>query len=330
VTAPLRDGWGREIRSLRVSVTDRCNFRCRYCMPAEGLQWLAKPEVLTFEELHRLVAVMARMGVREVRLTGGEPLVRRDLPDLVRRLSAVAGVEDLSLTTNGVLLDRLAGPLADAGLRRLNVSLDSLSHTRFAEITRRDALDRVLAGLDTAEREVRLRPIKVNCVAIRGFSESEVPALAELARRKPFVVRFIEFMPLDADDRWDADQVLSGAEIRAIIEERWPLVEVPAGPSSTARRFRFADDAGEVGFVSPVTEPFCSSCDRIRVTADGRLRTCLFSRTEWDLQAPLRDGASDAELEEVIRNAVAHKELKHRINEPGFVRASRTMSQIGG
>jgi cyclic pyranopterin phosphate synthase len=330
VTAPLRDGWGREIRSLRVSVTDRCNFRCRYCMPAEGLQWLAKPEVLTFEELHRLVTVVARMGVREVRLTGGEPLVRRGLPDLVRRLSLVAGVEDLSLTTNGVLLDRLAGPLADAGLRRLNVSLDSLSHTRFAEITRRDALDRVLAGLDAAEREARLRPIKVNCVAIRGFSESEVPALAELARRKPFVVRFIEFMPLDADDRWDADQVLSGAEIRAIIAERWPLVEMPAGPSSTARRFRFADGAGEVGFVSPVTEPFCSSCDRIRVTADGRLRTCLFSRTEWDLQAPLRDGASNAELEEVIRNAVAHKELKHRINEPGFVRASRTMSQIGG
>jgi GTP 3',8-cyclase len=327
---PLSDGWGREIRSLRVSVTDRCNFRCRYCMPAEGLQWLAKPEVLTFEELHRLVAVMARMGVREVRLTGGEPLVRRDLPDLVRRLAVVPGVEDLSLTTNGVLLDRLAGPLADAGLRRLNVSLDSLSHTRFAQITRRDALDRVLAGLAAAEAEVRLRPIKVNCVAIRGFSETEVPALAALARRKPFVVRFIEFMPLDADDRWDADQVLSGADIRAIIEERWPLVEVPAGPSSTARRFRFADGAGEVGFVSPVTEPFCSSCDRVRVTADGRLRTCLFSRTEWDLQAPLRDGASDAELEEVIRNAVAHKELKHRINEPGFVRASRTMSQIGG
>jgi cyclic pyranopterin phosphate synthase len=330
VTAPLRDGWGREIRSLRVSVTDRCNFRCRYCMPAEGLQWLAKPDVLTFEELHRLVTVMARMGVREVRLTGGEPLVRRDLPDLVRRLAVVPGVEDLSLTTNGVLLDRLAGPLADAGLRRLNVSLDSLSHTRFAQITRRDALDRVLTGLDAAEREVRLRPIKVNCVAIRGFSESEVPALAELARRRPFVVRFIEFMPLDADDRWDADQVLSGAEIRTIIEEHWALMEVPAGPSSTARRFRFADGAGEVGFVSPVTEPFCSSCDRIRVTADGRLRTCLFSRTEWDLQAPLRDGASDAELEEVIRNAVAHKELKHRINEPGFVRASRTMSQIGG
>jgi GTP 3',8-cyclase len=330
VTAPLSDGWGREIRSLRVSVTDRCNFRCRYCMPAEGLQWLPKPEMLSFEELHRLVTVMARMGVSEVRLTGGEPLVRRDLPDLVRRLATVPGVEDLSLTTNGVLLDRLARPLADAGLRRLNVSLDSLSHTRFAEITRRDALDRVLAGLDAAERETRLRPIKVNCVAIRGFSEAEVPALAELARRKPFVVRFIEFMPLDADDRWDADQVLSGAEIRAIIERQWPLEEIPAGPSSTARRFRFADGAGELGFVSPVTEPFCSSCDRIRVTADGRLRTCLFSRTEWDLQSPLRDGATDADLEEVIRNAVTHKELKHRINEPGFVRASRTMSQIGG
>ena len=330
MTPPLSDGWGREIRSVRLSVTDRCNFRCRYCMPAEGLQWLNKPEVLTFEELQRLVRVMAAMGVSEVRLTGGEPLVRRDLPDLVQRLATVPGVDDLSLTTNGVLLDRLAGPLADAGLRRLNVSLDSLSHTRFAEITRRDALDRVLAGLDAAQRETRLRPIKVNCVAIRGFSETEVPALAELARRKPFVVRFIEFMPLDADDRWDADQVLSGADIRAIIEERWALQEIPAGPSSTARRFRFADGAGELGFVSPVTEPFCSSCDRIRVTADGRLRTCLFSRTEWDLQAPLRDGASDAELEEVIRNAVAHKELKHRINEPGFVRASRTMSQIGG
>jgi cyclic pyranopterin phosphate synthase len=330
VTEALRDGWGREIHSLRISVTDRCNFRCRYCMPAEGLPWLPKPEVLTFEELHRLVTITAAMGVAEVRLTGGEPLVRRDLPDLVARLSTVPGVEDLSLTTNGVLLDRLAGPLADAGLRRLNVSLDSLSHTRFAQITRRDALDRVLAGLAAAEREPRLRPIKVNCVAIRGFSEAEVPALAALARRKPFVVRFIEFMPLDADERWDADQVLTGAEIRRLIERQWPLEEIPARPSSTARRFRFADGAGELGFVSPVSEPFCSSCDRIRLTADGHLRTCLFSRAEWDLRAPLRDGATDPELEEAIRNAVAHKELKHRINDPGFVRASRTMSQIGG
>lgn len=327
---PLTDSWGREIRSLRVSVTDRCNFRCRYCMPAEGLPWLAKPEVLSFEEIHRLVRLMAAMGVREVRLTGGEPLVRRDLPELVEVLAETPGVEDLSLTTNGVLLDRLAAPLVAAGLRRVNVSLDSLSHTRFAEITRRDALDRVLKGLEVAEAFPELRPIKVNSVAIRGFSETEVPALAELARRKPYIVRFLEFMPLDADERWDADKVLSGAEIRAIVEQHWPLEEIPAGPSSTSRRFRFADGAGEIGFISPVTEPFCSSCDRIRLTADGRLRTCLFSQREWDLRDALRGGAADRELRELIREAVAHKELKHRVNEPGFVRASRTMSQIGG
>jgi cyclic pyranopterin phosphate synthase len=327
---PLRDGWGREIKSLRVSVTDKCNFRCTYCMPAEGLEWLPREEILDYEEIERLVRIMAAMGVEEVRLTGGEPLVRRELPTLVRLLAGVPGVSDLSLTTNGILLDRLAGPLVDAGLRRLNVSLDSLSHVRFAEITRRDALDRVLAGLDEAERHPQLRPIKVNCVAIRGFTEDEVPALAELARRKPYVVRFIEFMPLDADEVWREDDVLTGAEIRALIEERWPLVEIPAKPSSTARRFRFADGVGEIGFVNPVSEPFCSSCDRIRLTADGQLRTCLFSRREWDLKTPLRDGSSDERVEELIRWAVRHKELKHKINEPGFVRASRSMSQIGG
>jgi cyclic pyranopterin phosphate synthase len=327
---PLVDSWGREIRSVRVSVTDKCNFRCRYCMPAEGLDWLPRDEVLSFEEIERLVGLLAAMGVDEVRLTGGEPLVRRELPVLIGKLAALDGVSDLSLTTNGVLLDRLAAPLVAAGLRRINVSLDSLSHVRFAEITRRDALDRVLAGLAEAERYPELRPIKVNCVAVRGFTEAEVPALAELARRKPYVVRFIEFMPLDADEAWREDDVLSGGEIRALIEERWPLVEVPAKASSTARRFRFADGAGEIGFVNPVTEPFCSSCDRIRLTADGKLRTCLFSRREWDLKEPLRAGASDAELEALLRHAVAHKELKHKINEPGFVRASRSMSQIGG
>ncbi|MDP9306804.1 MAG: GTP 3',8-cyclase MoaA [Actinomycetota bacterium] len=327
---PLRDSWGREIKSLRVSVTDKCNFRCRYCMPAEGLEWLAREEVLSFEEIQRLVQVLARMGVDEVRLTGGEPLVRRELPVLVGMLAGTPGVRDLSLTTNGVLLDRFAGPLVEAGLRRLNVSLDSLSHVRFAEITRRDALDRVLAGLAEAERYPQLRPIKVNCVAIRGFTEEEVPALAELARRKPYVVRFIEFMPLDADQAWRDDDVLTGGEIRALIEERWPLEELPAKASSTARRFRFADGTGEIGFVNPVSEPFCSSCDRIRLTADGQLRTCLFSRREWDLKTPLRDGSSDERLEELIRFAVAHKELKHKINDAGFVRASRSMSQIGG
>ena len=327
---PLRDSWGREIKSLRVSVTDKCNFRCRYCMPAEGLEWLERDELLTFEEIARLVRVLARMGVDEVRLTGGEPLVRRDLPTLVGMLAQTPGVRDLSLTTNGVLLDRFAAPLVEAGLRRLNVSLDSLSHIRFAEITRRDALDRVLAGLEEAERYPELRPIKVNCVAIKGFTEEEVPALAELARRKPYVVRFIEFMPLDADQAWRGDDVLTGGEIRALIDEHWPLEEVPAKPSSTARRFRFVDGAGEIGFVNPVSEPFCSTCDRIRLTADGQLRTCLFSRREWDLKTPLRDGSSDERLEQLIRFAIAHKELKHKINDPGFVRASRSMSQIGG
>ena len=300
-------------------------------MPAEGLEWLPREEVLSFEEIARLVSVLAEMGVDEVRLTGGEPLVRRDLPVLVEQLHAIPGVRDLSLTTNGVLLDRLAGPLVEAGLKRLNVSLDSLNHVRFAEITRRDALDAVLRGLAEAERYPELRPIKVNCVAVKGFTETEVPALAELARRKPYVVRFIEFMPLDADEAWREDDVLTGGEIRAIIEESYgPLEELPAKASSTARRFRFADGAGELGFVNPVSEPFCSSCDRIRLTADGQLRTCLFSRREWDLKAPLRTGASDGEIVELLRFAVRHKELKHRINDPGFVRASRSMSQIGG
>ena len=327
---PLTDSWGREIKSLRVSVTDKCNFRCTYCMPAEGLTWLPKDEVLTFEEIARLVRVMAAMGVSEIRLTGGEPLVRRDVPELVRMLAETPGVDDLSLTTNGVLLDRLAGPLVEAGLRRVNVSLDSLSHVKFAEITRRDALDSVLRGLEAAEAHPELRPIKVNCVAVKGFTEEEVPALAALARRKPYVVRFIEFMPLDADQAWEDDKVLTGAEIRAIVERHWPLEEIPAKASSTARKFRFADGQGELGFINPVSEPFCSTCDRIRLTADGHLRTCLFSRREWDLKSPLRAGASDAELATLVRKAVTQKELKHRINDPGFTRASRSMSQIGG
>ena len=328
---PLRDSWGREIKSVRVSVTDKCNFRCTYCMPAEGLQWLARDEILSFEEIARLVDLLARLGVDEVRLTGGEPLVRRDIPVLVGMLSRIEGVRDLSLTTNGVLLNRLAAPLVEAGLTRINVSLDTLNHVRFAEITRRDALDAVLRGLEEAERHPELRPIKINCVAVKGFTETEVPALAELARRKPYVVRFIEFMPLDADEAWREDDVLAGAEIRAIIEERYgPLVELGSKASSTARRFRFADGIGELGFINPVSEPFSSSCDRIRLTADGQLRTCLFSRREWDLKAPLRNGASDEELIALIRFAVRHKELKHRISDPGFVRASRSMSQIGG
>lgn len=315
---------------MRISITDRCNFRCRYCMPAEGLPWLQRSEVLTFEEIERLARILAAMGVSHVRITGGEPLVRRDAPDLIERLVRVPGLDDLALTTNGVALRTLAGPLVDAGLRRINVSLDSLDHTRFAEITRRDMLDRVLEGLEEAERYPELRPIKVNCVAMRGFTEREVVAFAELARRKPYVVRFIEFMPLDADRTWSKDDVLTGDEIRAMIESAYPLVRLPAPASSTAERWAFADGAGEVGFINPVSQPFCSSCDRIRITAEGALRTCLFALEETDLRTPLRSGADDLAIEALIREAVAGKRMKHEIGEPGFVRTAKSMSQIGG
>ena len=328
--APLVDSFDRRIESVRVSVTDRCNFRCRYCMPAEGLDWLQRSEVMTFEEIERLATLLASMGVSHLRLTGGEPLVRRDVPDLVERLAKVPGLDDLSLTTNGVALRSLAGPLVDAGLRRINVSLDSLDHTRFAEITRRDMLDRVLEGLEEAERYPELRPIKVNAVAMRGFTEREVVAFAELARRKPYVVRFIEFMPLDADRTWSKADVLTGDEIRAMIEAVYPLVRLDAPASSTAERWGFADGQGEIGFINPVSQPFCSSCDRIRITAEGALRTCLFAQNETDLRTPMRTGASDAELEAIIREALLGKRMKHEIGEPGFVRTAKSMSQIGG
>ena len=328
--APLVDSFDRRIESVRISVTDRCNFRCRYCMPAEGLEWLQRAEVLTFEEIERLARILAGMGVSHVRITGGEPLVRRDIPDLIERLAKVPGLDDLSLTTNGVALRSLAGPLVDAGLRRINVSLDSLDHTRFREITRRDMLDRVLEGLEEAERYPELRPIKVNAVAMRGFTEQEVLAFAELARRKPYVVRFIEFMPLDADRTWSKDDVLTGDEIRAMIEAVYPLVRLDAPASSTAERWGFADGAGEIGFINPVSQPFCSSCDRIRITAEGALRTCLFAQTETDLRTPMRSGADDAELEAIIREALLGKRMKHQIGEPGFVRTAKSMSQIGG
>ena len=318
------------MRSVRISVTDRCNFRCRYCMPAEGLPWLERAELLSFEEITRLVRILAATGVDEVRVTGGEPLVRRELPRLIGMLAAVPGVRDLSLTTNGVMLDRLAAPLVENGLRRINISLDSLSHVRFAEITRRDALDRVLRGIAAAERFPALHPIKINVVAVRGFTEPEIPAFAELARSRALVVRFIEFMPLDADRAWSEDSVLTGDEIRAEIERHWPLEPVPAKPSSTAKRYRFKDGRGEIGFINPVSEPFCSNCDRIRVTADGQLRTCLFSRHETDLRELLRADVDDADIDARLRQAVQRKELKHRIGDPGFEAASRSMSQIGG
>jgi cyclic pyranopterin phosphate synthase len=327
---PLVDGHGRFISDLRVSVTDRCNFRCQYCMPADGLPWLDRDDVLRFEEIERLVSLMSRMGVTDIRLTGGEPLVRREFPRLVSMLARVKGIEDLSLTTNGYLLERDAAALVDAGIKRVNVSIDSLQRDRFFQLTRRDSLPQVLRGLDAIGAFPEVRPIKVNAVALRDFTEQEAIPFAEFARSTSYQVRFIEFMPLDGDHAWSKDQVLSGEEIRAIIDRVHPLEEVPREPHSTARVFRFRDGQGEIGFINPVSEPFCADCNRIRLTADGKLRTCLFSIHETDLRAPLRSGATDADIERVIRDAVWRKELKHRVGEPGFRQPPRTMSAIGG
>jgi cyclic pyranopterin phosphate synthase len=300
-------------------------------MPAEGLPWLERSEILSFEELERLVRVFVSLGIESVRLTGGEPLVRRDFPVLVGMLARVDGLRDLALTTNGYLLERDAGALAAAGLRRVNVSVDSLQRDRFFQITRRDSLPQVLGGIDAAARHPELRPIKLNAVALRGFTEDEVLPFAAYARRTGFQVRFIEFMPLDADHAWSKDAVLTGDEVRALIERVHPLEELPREAAATARVFRFRDGGeGEIGFVNPVSDPFCADCDRVRLTSDGKLRTCLFSMHETDLREPLRTGSSDAAIAELIRAAVWRKELKHRVGEPGFRQPPRTMSAIGG
>ncbi|ADB52615.1 GTP 3',8-cyclase MoaA [Conexibacter woesei] len=326
----LKDGHGRLIGDVRISVTDRCNFRCQYCMPADGLPWLEREEILTFEEIARLVGLLASMGVHDVRLTGGEPLVRRDFPRLVEMLAAIPAVHDLSITTNGYLLERDAAALVAAGANRFNVSIDSLQRDRFFEMTRRDALPRVLRGLEALAAFPQAHPIKVNAVALRGFTEQEAIPFAEFARSHPYEVRFIEFMPLDADHAWSRDQVLTGDEVRAAIDAVYPLEPEPREPSATARVYRFADGRGRIGFINPVSEPFCGDCNRIRVTADGNLRTCLFSAGETSLRDPLRAGAGDDELARVIRDAVWRKELKHQVNDPGFVQPARTMSAIGG
>ena len=330
MTEPLYDGHGRRVSDLRVSVTDRCNFRCQYCMPADGLPWLQRQEILRFEEIERIVRVMASMGVTDLRLTGGEPLVRREFPRLVEMLAGIEGLEDLSLTTNGYLLERDADALVAAGVKRVNVSIDSLQRDRFFQLTRRDALPQVLRGLQALRRYPEVQPIKVNAVAMRGFTEEEAVPFAEFARDTAFQVRFIEFMPLDADHAWSEDAVLPGDELRALIHAVHPLEELPREPHSTARVFRFVDGRGEIGFINPVSEPFCADCNRVRLTADGKLRTCLFSLHETDLREPLRSGASDDELERIVRDAVWRKELKHHVGEEGFRQPPRTMSRIGG
>jgi cyclic pyranopterin phosphate synthase len=280
----------------------------------------------------RVARVAVSIGIEQIRLTGGEPLVRRDVPELVRMLREIEGLRSLSITTNGIMLKHLAGPLAEAGLTRINVSLDSLMREKFTKLTRRDQLSHVLEGLEELERHPAIHPIKINAVAIRGFSEEEVLDFVLLARRKPYVMRWIEFMPLDADQAWRKEDILSGAEIKAIIEAAYgPLVQIKTGdPSETARRYTFSDGIGEVGFINPVSEPFCSTCDRIRITADGQLRTCLFATEETDLRAVVRSTTDDEAIATTIRNAVWHKELKHYIGDKRFKRANRSMSMIGG
>lgn len=299
-------------------------------MPPEGLPWIEHDDVLRFEEIERLVALLTNIGVTDFRLTGGEPLVRRDFAHLAGMLAKVEGVRDLSLTTNGFLLERDAAALVEAGIKRFNISMDSLSRDRFFQLVGRDALARVLKGLDALHAAAPEAKTKINAVALRDFTEREVLPFARFARETGYEVRFIEYMPLDATGEWSPDQVLNGGEIRAIITEHYEIVERPREPHATARVFEFADGLGKIGFISPVSEPFCADCNRIRLTSDGKLRTCLFSLNETDLRGPLRAGADDVEIERIIREAVWRKELKHTVGEAGFQQPGRPMSQIGG
>ena len=326
---PLIDGFGRVHTDLRISVTDRCNLRCTYCMPLEVV-FKPREELLTFEEIGRVAGVAATLGIRTIRLTGGEPLMRRDLPELVRQLTAVPGIEEVALTTNGLLLAEQAADLHAAGLTRLNVSLDSLTAQGFERIARRPGLDRALAGLEVAKRG-GFQSIRINAVSIKGLTEAEIVPLARFCRREGFHLRFIEFMPLDAEESWDKSQVLSGADVRAVLErEIGPLVaERIDDPGQPAIDYRWMD-GGRVGFINPVTRPFCDRCDRLRLTADGQVRNCLFSTVEWDARSLLRGGGDDTAIATLIRDCVAAKRAAHGIDTPSFARPGRAMYQIGG
>lgn len=327
MTEQLVDTFGRVHRDLRISVTDRCNFRCTYCMPEDGLEWTPRSELLTFEEITRVARLLVeRFGVDSIRLTGGEPTVRVHLDTLVAMLADLGA--DLAVTTNGATLRPLAAKLAAAGLRRINISLDSLRRDRFEELTRRDELERVLDGIDAA-LEAGLDPVKVNCVVMRGVNDDELLDFARFGRDRGVTVRFIEWMPLDADGAWTNDCVVSLAEIVERIGAEFPLEAVPSG-SAPASRFRYLDGRGEVGVVASVTQSFCESCDRIRLTAEGQFRNCLFATDEYDLRTALRSGADDDEIAEIVRRGVGEKWAGHSINKVHFIRPARSMSQIGG
>ena len=327
----LKDSYGRVIDDLRISLTDRCNFRCVYCMPAEGLPWLPKREILTYEEILRLTRVFVHLGVRTIRLTGGEPLMRQDIDVLIGGLARLDPGLDLSMTTNGFFLAEKAERLARAGLKRINVSLDSLQPERFEKMVRRDGqlVFKILEGMRVA-RSAGLAPIKVNCVVVRGYNEDELGDFVALGRAQDYQVRFIEFMPLDAQGEWSMKAVVPGAEILARIHAIHPLTPADGNGGEPATVYRFLDGQGSIGVIASVTEPFCESCNRIRITADGQLRTCLFAVCEHDLKGLLRSGATDEELADFIIAAVWKKEAGHKINQPDFVKPARSMSSIGG
>ena len=327
----LKDSFGRVIDDLRISLTDRCNFRCVYCMPAEGLAWLPKREILSYEEILRLARIFIDLGIRTVRLTGGEPLMRQDIDVLIEGLTRLEPSLDLSMTTNGFFLTEKAGRLAEAGLKRINVSLDSLQPERFERMVRRDGqlVFKILEGMRLA-REVGLAPIKINCVIMRGYNDDELGDFARLGREKDYQVRFIEYMPLDAQGEWSMKTVVPGAEILARIHAAFPLAPAGNNGSEPATVYRFADGGGSIGVIASVTEPFCDHCNRIRITADGHLRTCLFSLHEHSLKGLLRSRAADEEIADFILAAVWKKEAGHKINQPDFVKPSRSMSAIGG
>ncbi|MGA3175768.1 MAG: GTP 3',8-cyclase MoaA [Candidatus Acidiferrum sp.] len=325
----LYDKFGRQITDLRISVTDRCNFRCVYCRSADPENYRDHEEILSWAELRRLAGIFVGLGIRKVRITGGEPLVREGVEEYIAHLKAL-GVADLSITTNGHLLAERCGRLIAAGLQRINISLDSLDPIKFERITRTRSYDKVMDGIDAVQKS-RLAPAKVNAVLVRGLNDDEVEAFAAFARERGVIMRFIEFMPLDADRHWSRELVVPAAEVYQRIHAQWPLEQIPHEKSETARKYRFVDGApGEIGLIAPVTQAFCGHCSRIRLTADGRMRTCLFSKEDRNLRGLLRANAADEEIVEWVKAMVMEKEEGHRINEPGFVPPSRTMVFIGG
>ena len=328
---PLSDKFGRVHDSLRISVTDRCNIRCFYCMPEEGVQFMDRKEILSFEEIERFVRAAVPLGITKLRLTGGEPLVRRDLPHLIGKLCAIEGIRDIALTTNAVLLQQQAKDLYSAGLRRLNIHLDTLDRERFRQITRRDDLPRVLAGIDAAV-DAGFRKIKFNVVAVKGLVEPDIVPMARFCKERGFEPRFIEFMPLDAQSLWGRNKVLTADEMIAMISrEIGPLVAAPdSDPRAPATEYAYADGSGRLGFIASVSKPFCLNCNRIRLTSDGKLRYCLFAIDETDVKQLLRSGAADEEIQAVIRQNVSEKWLGHEINSTKFIPPPRPMYAIGG